>query len=240
MTIIFCLNWPSLLRVWYKKQLSLFANCFLGGRYRWTHLSPTVCLSVHSCCLSICLWLYYLYLLNLSVWLFFLHSVCLFFFPSFCLFVGFSFSLISCLSAGLSVCLSVCWAHFRWLNKGRVTGGCITGGCVNIFFWLCLNLNNFSAHSKGSSPSIPKGYECNGLNVEMNRTSSNPKSVLGYVLDKGQYFHLETSFTQSCFPNKNTRETGDMNTGCTWFSDSHTMPVDLETYCKHNLYGIEI
>ena len=29
-----------------------------------------------------------------------------------------------------------------------------------------------------------------------------PKSVLPYELDKGQYFDPETSFTQSCFPNK--------------------------------------
>ena len=36
------------------------------------------------------------------------------------------------------------------------------------------------------------------------KTSSLPKSVLRYVLDKGQYFDLETSFTQSCFPNKET------------------------------------
>ena len=29
-----------------------------------------------------------------------------------------------------------------------------------------------------------------------------PKSVLRYELDKGQYFDPETSYTQSCFPNK--------------------------------------
>ena len=45
-------------------------------------------------------------------------------------------------------------------------------------------------------------YKCNGLDVGMNRTSSVPKSVLRYVLDKGQYFYLETSFTQSCFQKK--------------------------------------
>ena len=39
---------------------------------------------------------------------------------------------------------------------------------------------------------------------KMNRTSSAPKSVLRYVLDKGQYFNLETSFTQSCSPNIKT------------------------------------
>ena len=32
--------------------------------------------------------------------------------------------------------------------------------------------------------------------------NSMPKSVLCYELDKGQYFDPETSFTQSCFPNK--------------------------------------
>ena len=31
-----------------------------------------------------------------------------------------------------------------------------------------------------------------------------PKSVLCYFLDKGQYFNLESVFTQSCFPNKDT------------------------------------
>ena len=31
-----------------------------------------------------------------------------------------------------------------------------------------------------------------------------PKSVLCYVQDKGQYFVLETYFTQSPFPNKET------------------------------------
>ena len=31
-----------------------------------------------------------------------------------------------------------------------------------------------------------------------------PKSVHHYVLYKGQYFDPETSFTQSCFPNKET------------------------------------
>ena len=31
-----------------------------------------------------------------------------------------------------------------------------------------------------------------------------PKSVLCYELDKDQYFDLETSFTQSCFPNEKT------------------------------------
>ena len=34
----------------------------------------------------------------------------------------------------------------------------------------------------------------------MNRTSRVPKSVLRYVLDKSQYFNLESVFTQSCFP----------------------------------------
>ena len=42
---------------------------------------------------------------------------------------------------------------------------------------------------------------CNGRDV-MNRTSSLLKSVLRYVLDKN--FDLETTFTQSCFPNKET------------------------------------
>ena len=41
---------------------------------------------------------------------------------------------------------------------------------------------------------------CNGLDVNLNRASIMPKSVLRYELDKGQYFGLETSFTQSCFP----------------------------------------
>ena len=36
--------------------------------------------------------------------------------------------------------------------------------------------------------------------MSMNRMSSVAKSVLRYVLDKGQYFDLETSFTQSSFP----------------------------------------
>ena len=35
-------------------------------------------------------------------------------------------------------------------------------------------------------------------------TSSVPKFVLRYVLDKGQYFDLESVFTHSCFPNKET------------------------------------
>ena len=144
MTIIFCLNWPSLLRVWYKKQLSLFANCFLEGRHRWTHLSPTVCLSVHSCCLSICLWLYYLYLLNLSVWLFFLHSVCLFFFLSVCLSVFLSFFLFICrffilsdlLSVCRSVCLSVCLSveliSVGWTKGVWLVGVSLVG--VSMFF----------------------------------------------------------------------------------------------------------
>ena len=33
----------------------------------------------------------------------------------------------------------------------------------------------------------------------MNRTSSEPKSVLHYKLDKGQHFEPETSFNQTCF-----------------------------------------
>ena len=36
----------------------------------------------------------------------------------------------------------------------------------------------------------------------MHRTSSVPKSVLCFELDKGQYFDLETSSTQSCFQKK--------------------------------------
>ena len=48
----------------------------------------------------------------------------------------------------------------------------------------------------------PTGYKCNGLYVKKNRTSSMPKSVLCYVLDKGQYFDPETYFAQSCYPNK--------------------------------------
>ena len=43
------------------------------------------------------------------------------------------------------------------------------------------------------------GLICNGLG-KLNRTFGMPKSVLIYVLDKGQYFDLETVFTQSCFP----------------------------------------
>ena len=43
---------------------------------------------------------------------------------------------------------------------------------------------------------------CNGLDVKKNRTCNMPKSVFPYVLDKGQYFDPETSFTQSCFQNK--------------------------------------
>ena len=39
----------------------------------------------------------------------------------------------------------------------------------------------------------------------MNSTSSVPKSVLRYELDKG-YFNPETSFTQLCFPNEKTDE----------------------------------
>ena len=35
----------------------------------------------------------------------------------------------------------------------------------------------------------------------MNRTSNMPKSFLRYELDKGQYSDVETSFTQSSFPN---------------------------------------
>ena len=34
--------------------------------------------------------------------------------------------------------------------------------------------------------------------------SSMPKYVLYYVLDKGQYFDLESVYTHSCFPNKET------------------------------------
>ena len=45
------------------------------------------------------------------------------------------------------------------------------------------------------------GKKCNQLDV-LNRTSSMPKSILHYVLDKGKYFDLESVFTQSCFPNK--------------------------------------
>ena len=44
-------------------------------------------------------------------------------------------------------------------------------------------------------------YLCSRLG-ELNRTSSLSKSVLRYVLDKGQCFNLESVFTQSCLPNK--------------------------------------
>ena len=42
-------------------------------------------------------------------------------------------------------------------------------------------------------------YQCKGLGV-LNRTFSVPKSVLHYVLDKGQCSNLESVFTQSYFP----------------------------------------
>ena len=45
----------------------------------------------------------------------------------------------------------------------------------------------------------------------MNRTSSVPKSVLHYELDKGKYLDPETSFTQSCFPNKKTDVWWELN-----------------------------
>ena len=47
--------------------------------------------------------------------------------------------------------------------------------------------------------------------LKMNRTSSIPKSVLHYVLDKGQFFYPETSFTQSYFQNKKTDGRWELN-----------------------------
>ena len=47
----------------------------------------------------------------------------------------------------------------------------------------------------------------------MNKTSSMPKSILRYELDKGQYFDLETTFTQSCFSNKKTDGWWELNGG---------------------------
>ena len=41
-------------------------------------------------------------------------------------------------------------------------------------------------------------HKCNGSDVELNRTTSMPKSVLHYVLDKGQNFNLE-SFLKPIF-----------------------------------------
>ena len=42
-------------------------------------------------------------------------------------------------------------------------------------------------------------------------TSSMLKSVFRYVLDKDQYFGLETVFAQSCFPNKDNIVEGELN-----------------------------
>ena len=56
---------------------------------------------------------------------------------------------------------------------------------------------------------MPGTQEVCGLNLSMGilsfSCSSMPKSsVLLYELDKGQYFDLETSYKQSCSPNKKT------------------------------------
>ena len=45
-----------------------------------------------------------------------------------------------------------------------------------------------------------------------------PKSVLYYVLDKGQYFDLESVFTHSCFPNKETESSLVLKITNTWLS----------------------
>ena len=81
-----------------------------------------------------------------------------------------------------------------------------------------------------------KQFLCNRLYVNEQDLHRMPKSVLRYDLDKGQYFDLETSSTQSCFPNKetdsqwrvkqfilcfllwNTRETGNIYPWTFYFS----------------------
>ena len=59
---------------------------------------------------------------------------------------------------------------------------------------------------------------CNGISVlVMNKTTSMPKSVLRYDVDKDLISVCYSVFTQSCFPNKRLIDEGELNRFLTSF-----------------------